>query len=379
MNALKFVILLGIVSLFADVTYEGARSITGPFLAILGASGTAVGLIAGFGEFAGYGIRFISGYATDKTRKHWLIVFIGYLINLLAVPMLAFAGSWQMAALLIILERVGKAIRTPARDAMLSFATKKMGRGWGFGIHESLDRVGALLGPLILAFVLYENEGYRKGFLFLAIPAALSLLSLFIARLSFPKPEEFERPQLETKGLSKQFWLFALAAGCVGAGFADFALISYHFEKMKIISQVWIPLFYAIAMGTHGAFALYLGKIFDRFGMPVLLSIVALSSLSAPLVFLGGFGFGLAGMVLWGIGMAGQQSIMRAMVANLVPTTLRGSAYGIFGLSFGLLWFLGSAAMGFLYDISLTYVVIFSMAAQLLSIPIFHLCIRQKH
>lgn len=376
MKALKFVILLGIVSLFADITYEGARSITGPYLAILGASGTAVGLIAGFGEFAGYGIRLISGYATDKTRKHWMIVFIGYLINLVAVPLLAFAGSWQMAALLIILERVGKAIRNPARDAMLSFATKKMGRGWGFGIHESLDQTGALLGPLILAFVLYKHEGYREGFLFLAIPAALSLASLFIARLSFPRPQEFERKEIKTKGLSKQFWIFLLASGCVGAGFADFALVAYHFQKMKIVSSVWIPLFYAIAMAIEGATALFMGKMFDRLGMSVFLWVVGISSLFAPFVFLGGFGLGLAGMILWGIGMASQQSIMRAMVANLVPSTLRGSAYGIFGLGFGLLWFIGSAVMGFLYDVSLVYVVIFSMAAQLLSIPIF---LRSRH
>ena len=159
-TALKFVVLLGVVSLFADMTYEGARSITGPYLAILGASATAVGIVAGFGELIGYALRLVSGYISDRTGKYWTVTLFGYFINLLAVPLLALAGSWEVAAFLMITERMGKAIRNPSRDAMLSHATQSIGRGWGFGLHEAMDQIGAILGPLIVATVLYLNGGF---------------------------------------------------------------------------------------------------------------------------------------------------------------------------------------------------------------------------
>lgn len=181
-TALKFVVLLGVVSLFADMTYEAARSITGPYLALLGASGTIVGIVAGFGELVGYALRLVSGIVADKTGKYWSITVVGYAINMIAVPLLALAGRWELAAFFIVAERLGKAIRTPARDAMLSHATAEMGRGWGFGLHEALDQVGAMLGPLIVATVLYFNGSYQAGFAVLAIPAVLAL-SVLIAAL----------------------------------------------------------------------------------------------------------------------------------------------------------------------------------------------------
>ncbi len=149
-SALTFVILLGVVSMFGDIVYEGARSITGPYLAVLGASAAAVGIVAGFGELVGYGLRLVSGYISDRTQRYWPITLLGYGLTVVAVPLLAVAGRWELAALLIILERTGKGIRTPARDAMLSHATTQMGRGWGFGLHEALDQVGATIGAMAL-------------------------------------------------------------------------------------------------------------------------------------------------------------------------------------------------------------------------------------
>jgi len=369
---LKFVILLGTVSLLADMTYEGARSITGPFLALLGASGAVVGTIAGFGEFIGYSMRLFSGFITDKTKEYWFIAILGYAINLLAVPLLAFAGNWKIAAFLIILERFGKAIRVPARDAMLSYATKEVGRGFGFGIHEALDKVGALSGPLVITLALYFHESYRLGFLLLFIPALLALGMLFRAKHLFPRPQELEVavPNLHAKGLSKTFWIYLLATGCIAAGYADFALIAFHFQKAAILPVLWIPLFYAIAMGTAGLSALLFGKLFDRFGIRILIFATVLSALFAPLTFYGGFIGSLIGMILWGAGIGAQGSVMRGMIAHLVSPQDRASAYGIFGLCFGLLWFLGSALMGFLYDHTLILLVLFSVGMQLLAIPL---------
>jgi MFS family permease len=372
--AWKFIVLVGVVSLFSDMTYEGARSITGPFLGLLNASATVVGVVAGLGEFIGYALRLVSGYLTDRLGKYWSITFLGYALNLFVVPLLALAGSWELAALLILTERLGKAIRTPARDAMLSHATSEVGRGWGFGFHEAMDQIGAMLGPLIVAAVLYFNGGYRAGFAFLLIPAVLAVLVIAIAARLYPHPQHLEvsAPKLETTGLTHPYWLYVAAVGLIGAGYADFPLIAYHFGKAAVAPPNWIPLFYAVAMGADAAAALILGRLFDRLGMPVIMVVSILSALFAPLVFLGGFNLALLGMVLWGIGMGAQESIIKAALAEMVPRDRRATAYGIFNTGFGLFWFLGSALMGMLYDVSLGALIAFSVIIQLLAIPIFY-------
>lgn len=371
--ALKFVLLLGVVSLFADMTYEGARSITGPFLATLGASATAVGIVAGLGELIGYGLRLVSGYISDRTRRYWAITLGGYGLNLMAVPLLALAGRWELAAALMIAERMGKAIRTPARDAMLSHATKEIGRGWGFGLHEALDQIGAMLGPLLVAAILYLKGGYQIGFAALLVPALLAISVLLLARWLYPRPRELEvgSPALETRGFTPRFWLYLAAVALIAAGYADFPLIAYHFEKAVVVSKSWIPLFYAVAMGVDALAALLFGRLFDRVGISILVIAALLSSLFAPLVFLGSFYLALIGMVIWGIGMGAQESIMRAAIAEMVPPDRRGAAYGIFNTGYGLFWFWGSALMGILYDVSLPSLVGFSVGVQLVSVPLF--------
>jgi MFS family permease len=371
--AWKFIVLVGVVSLFSDMTYEGARSITGPFLGMLNASATVVGIVAGLGGFIGYALRLVSGYLTDRLGKYWGITFVGYALNLFAVPVLALAGSWELAALLILTERLGKAIRTPARDAMLSHATSEVGRGWGFGFHEAMDQIGAMVGPLIVALVLSVNGSYRTGFAYLLIPAVLAVLVIAIAARLYPHPQHLEVAvaELETKGLSRPYWLYVVAVGLIGAGFADFPLIAYHFGKAQVTSPHWIPILYAVAMGVDAVAALILGRLFDRLGMPVIMVVSALSAFFAPLVFLGGFDLALVGMVLWGIGMGAQESIIKAALAEMVPRDRRATGYGIFNTGFGLFWFLGSALMGILYDFSLWFLIFFSVTIQLGSIPIF--------
>jgi MFS family permease len=366
-----FIVLLGFVSLFSDMTYEAARSITGPYLEVLGASAALVGLIAGLGEFLGYALRLISGWIADKTGKYWSITIIGYIINLLSVPALALVGQWQLAALLIMAERIGKAIRNPSRDAMLSHATVEIGRGWGFGLHEAMDQLGAMIGPLIVAGVFYFHGGYREAFGVLLIPAAIALSILLFARILYPSPRDLEisRLQIETKGLSKIYWIYLIAVALNGAGYADFPLIAYHFKKVATVSEQWIPVFYAVAMGIDALAALLFGYLFDRKGLSVLIISVALSAGFAPLCFLGGFYSALIGMTLWGIGMGAQESIMRAAVALLVPREKRGIGYGVFNTGYGLFWFLGSVILGVLYDFSISALIVFSVILQLAAIP----------
>ena len=379
-SALRFIVLIGVVSLFSDMTYEGARSITGPYLAVLGASGAAVGLVAGLGELIGYGLRLVSGYVADRTGRYWTLTILGYAVNLFAVPLLALTGRWETAAALMIAERFGKAVRTPARDAMLSHATKEVGHGWGFGLHEALDQIGAVLGPLVVAVVLaYDKGDYRTGFGVLLIPALMALSILAAARWRFPTPRDFEpeAAKSEARSFPRRFWIFLLAIALVAAGYADFPLIAYHFGKRGVVPPDLIPIFYAVAMGVDAVAAMILGRWFDRLGIAVLAFASLLSAGFAPLVFFGGFGPALLGMVLWGVGMGAQESIMRAALAGMVPPDRRGSAYGIFNAGYGVSWFFGSALMGLLYDVSPMALVAFSVGAQVAAVPVFWFVAKQ--
>jgi MFS family permease len=372
--ALRFVIAIGIVSFFADWAYEGARSVTGPYLAILGASGALVGFIAGFGELLGYGLRLVSGRFSERTQAFWPITLFGYVMQMIAVPALAWAPNWQVAGLLIVTERIGKAIRNPPRDVMLSHAAKQVGYGFGFGLHEALDQFGALIGPLMIAAVLARQAGnYRMAFAALLVPAVITIILIFTARVLYPKPEnlEVEIRDVHASGLPKIFWIYLAGAALVGAGFADFSLMAFHFEKAAAFPKTWIPLFYSVAMAVSGIGSLVFGRLFDRVGIWILVPLTLISAASAPLVFLGGFWLALIGSVLWGMGMGVHESIIPAAVATMVPQQRRPSAYGTFTAAYGVAWFVGSVIIGKLYDVSLTALIVFSVAAQLIAIPIF--------
>jgi MFS family permease len=371
-DALRFIILMGVVSLCADAAYEGARSISGAYLGQLGATGTVVGLVAGAGELIGYGLRLLTGYLSDRSKKYWTIVNFGYCLNVGVVPLLALAANWQTAAALMVAERTGKAIRSPARDVLLSHAALRVGGGFGFGLHEALDQIGAVAGPVAVAAAIYWQQGYRGGFAILWVPAVVGLVVLLLSRQIYPNPREFEGKYREIKreGLPRRYWIYLAAVAAIAAGYADFPLIAYHFQKNAIASPSNIPLFYALAMGVDAIAALIFGRMFDRQGISVLMVAATISSLFAPLVFLGNTTLAWLGMALWGIGMGAQESILKAAIAGMVPSDKRGSAFGLFQASYGLAWFVGSAIVGFLYDISISGLVIFSVLAQLIAIPI---------
>lgn len=372
-KALNFVLLIGALSFFADFAYEGARSITGPYLAILGASATLVGFIAGLGEFLGYGVRLVSGGLSERTGRFWPITIFGYIIQMSAVPLLALAPNWQVAGLLIVMERIGKAIRNPPRDVMLSHAGKHIGLGWAFGLHEGLDQLGALSGPLVMALVLARMGNYRTAFAVLLVPAVATLVLLAIARLTYPTPEDMETPHehIQATGLPPVFWIYLVGAGLVATGFADFSLLAYHFEKSAVIPKLWVPIFYSVAMAVSGLGSLVFGRLYDRRGFLVLVPLTIVAAASAPLVFLGGFWLALIGSGLWGLGMGVHESMIPAAVASMVPQQRRPSAYGIFTAGFGLFWFIGSVIIGKLYDVSIPALVGFSVSAQVLAVPVF--------
>jgi MFS family permease len=372
-RAVLFIVFLGIVSLFGDMTYEGARSITGPYLGMLGVTATTIGIIAGFGELLGYGARLVSGYLGDRTGKHWAITIAGYLLNLFAVPLLALAGAWQIAVVLIIAERMGRGIRSPVRDAMLSHAASRTGLGWGFGLHQALDQLGAVAGPLVVSGVLFVGSGYQAAFGWLLIPALLSMAVLLAARYLFPRPHDFELAPapLEGEGLAPIFWVYIVAVAFIAAGYADFSLIAYHFDKAQIMPGAWIPILYAVAMAVDGLGALALGSLFDRIGIWTMVLATIVSAAAAPLVFLGNFPLAVIGMVCWGVGTGAQDSVMRATISRLAPQQRRATAFGIMNAVYGVAWFAGSVLLGVLYDVSLVAVVLTSALLQAAALPFF--------
>ena len=372
--ALRFIVLIGILSFFADFTYEGSRSIVGPYLASLQASGTIVGIVSGLGELLGYGLRLFSGRLADTTGRYWPITIFGYVIQMASVPALALTSSWPSAAALIILERIGKAIRNPPRDVMLSHAGKQAGGyGWAFGLHEALDQFGAMFGPLAVAAILARNGSYQEAFAVLLAPAVINLTLVLIARWLYPKPEDMEVVPANVSGarLPRIFWVYLLGAALVAAGFADYSLIAYHFSRAGTVPSNWIAIFYAVAMGVSGTGSLALGRLFDRFGFRVLVVLTLVSALFAPLVFLGGFWPALLGAAIWGLGMGVHESIIPAAVTPMVSPRRRASAFGVFTAGYGVFWFIGSALIGVLYDVSLPAVIAFCVVTQIIALPIF--------
>ena len=391
---MSFILLFGIVSLFSDMTHEGASSIRGAYLSLLGASAATIGFISGLGEFVGYSLRYAFGKLADKTGQYWLMTVVGYILDVLAVPALALVGEhgWIAACALLVVQRMGKAMKKPAKNTLMSFAASQEGVGKSFGILEVIDQVGAFLGPALLYLVmLFRTEGsafeaYSTCFAALAIPGAITIVLLFVTKRRFPNPEHFEpAPKEEVPFKMKKEFLLYIAGICLFAfGYIDYSIVIMHVsrthaslasglaETTSLVTYGTLPLLYAGAMLVDAAAALFFGLMYDKKGVRAL---VVSTVISAPFaIFV--FGFNsvpalLLGIVLWGVGMGAQESILKAAVANMVPKASRATGYGTFEFFFGVSWFLGSWLMGVLYDVSLPAMIAVSVAAQLMAIPLY--------
>jgi len=376
--ALVVIVLMGTVSLFGDIVYEGARSVTGPYLLVMGASAFTVSVVAGLGEFLGYGIRLISGYFADRTRNYWVFTITGYLM-IGAIPLLVFAGNWETAAFLLIVERIGKGIRSPSKDAILSHAAKECGRGFGFGIHEAMDQIGAVLGPLLFSGALLLYGEYQPGFALMSLPFLLLVVALVVAWRKIPDPQ-----QLEEHDDTQQTDLFpgimvpySLFTAFVMAGFFVFPLLAFHFKQLSIVPDAQIPFFYAIAMGVDAVVALIIGKAYDRRGIGVLFLLPILGACVPVLAFSFGYPGALLGTILWGAAMGVQETVLRAAVADYTHISKRGTAYGILNTVYGAAWFAGSVTMGMLYEFNISLLIAFVAIMQAGGFVIFHHLMRR--
>ena len=374
-QAMVFLILFGIVSLFSDMTHEGASSIRGAYLALLGASAGAIGFISGLGELIGYSMRYLFGRITDRTRSYWPMVILGYVLDIIAVPALALVGEhgWIAACLLLVVQRMGKAIKKPAKDTIMSFAASQEGAGRSFGLQELLDQIGAFLGPVLLWLVMLGRTDaspirtYSLCFAVLAIPGGITLLLLLYTRSRFPNPEQFEPEPKEyiPFRMKKSFILYIAGISLFAFGFIDYSLIVMHISRTAalsgaagLITEETLPLLYAGAMLIDAVSALFFGFLYDRIGVRSLIFSTLLSSGFAVFVFsMHSVPALLVGIALWGVGMGAQESILKAAVSSMVPKSSRATGYGIFECSFGFFWFLGSWLMGALYDFSIPAMV----------------------
>lgn len=393
-QAMLFIVFFGIVSLFSDMTHEGASSIRGAYFTILGASAGAIGFVSGLGELIGYSMRYVFGRIADKRKNYWFMTIFGYVIDVLAVPALALVGEngWIAAAILLIIQRMGKAIKKPAKDTIMSFAASQEGVGKSFGIQEMLDQIGAFLGPVLLYLVmLFKTTGttfeiYSTCFAVLAIPGAITIIMLLVTRRKFPNPENFEPEAKEFVPfeMKKSFKYYIVGISLFAFGFIDYSLVIMHIsrnftsiagglaETSSIINSGTIPLLYAGAMLVDAVAALIFGYMYDKKGVKVLVLSTIISAPFSAFVFMGkSVPMVLVGVVLWGIGMGAQESILKAAVTTMVPKSSRATGYGIFECSFGIFWFLGSWILGVLYDVSVPVMVVVSVVAQLLAIPFY--------
>ena len=379
--AMSFILLMGLVSLFSDMTHEGASSIIGGYLSLSGASAETIGFISGFGIFVGYAFRLISGYFTDKTKKYWTFTIVGYIIDICCIPLLALVpeNGWMWACMILIVEKIGKAMKKPAKDTIVSFAAKQEGVGKSFAIHEFVDQLGAFLGPmflyLILLFTTEENEfkKYAICFAFLAIPAIICIGVLLFAKMKFPTPENFEvDDKKESNKVNKlSFILYLCAIAFYAFGFIDFALITMH-ESNNSIAIENLPLLYAGAMLVDAFAALFFGFLYDKKGFLALIISTILSSCFSLFIFKINTTWALiTGLIMWGIGMGAQESILKAAIATITTKENRSKAFGIFETIFGLSWFLGSWLMGKLYDNSIDAMIVVSITAQMISVILY--------
>jgi MFS family permease len=381
--ALAFIILMGIVSLFSDMTHEGAASILGAFLVLTGASAAVIGFISGLGELVGYSLRIVFGYLADKTQRYWTLTIAGYIIDCVAISLLALIpeNGWIFACGLIVMQRIGKAIKKPAKNTLMSFASVQFGPGKTFGLLEMLDQIGAFLGPLLVFLTLLLQKSsdtfsaYSLCFAVLAIPAFITIVLLFSARYTFPEPEKFEpEPATPQKfRLTRPYLLYIVGISFFAFGFVDYALVTMHVYTGGLLTADLLPLLYAGAMLIDAVAALLFGWLYDKYGIKILIVSTLMSSLFAVFIFLGtSLPFIVLGVLLWGVGMGAQESILKAVVTTIVPKHIRSTGFGIFETSFGIFWFFGSWLMGFLYDIDPIWLVVVSVSTQLAAVSFYY-------
>ena len=370
----RTIVAFGVVSLLADLVYEGARSLTGPLLASLGASAVVVGVVTGAGEATALLLRLVFGTMADRTHRYWTLTIAGYALTAVSVPLLAvtpFVGGagLVLACALVLAERTGKAVRSPSKSTLLADAAGHVGMGRGLGVHKALDQLGAFAGPLLVAAVVALTSAIWPAMAVLAVPgaAAIALLVWMRRRLDGHRERAGARTaETESEAadaaaaapLPRSFYLFAASAGAVSAGLVTFGIISFHLATRHLVAVAVVPVVYAAAMGVEALVALVTGSVYDRYGPRVLVVLPLLVAAVPLLVFRMHVAVVVVGVAVWGAATGLQDSTAKALVADLVDRSRRATAYGVFAAIQGAAAVAGGAVAGALYERSLTALVV---------------------
>ena len=394
-SPMAFILGFGIVSMLMDIVYEAALSVQGPLLYSVGATAAVVGLVSGLGEATSLAGRLASGPAADRSGRYWLFAILGYAATGLAVPAMGFAGSVLGVSFLIVFERFGKSLRTPSRDAMLSHAASRVGRGKGFAFHEALDQVGAVAGPLIAAAILQvTHNAYGPALGVMLVPGLAAIGVLLYLRHRVPHPEVFEEgdggqpAEDKAAGASKDmtaqpvklprlFWMYTGFCGLVLAGVGTFGVMSFHMVSAHIVSASTVAVLYAVAMGVDGVFALVTGSIYDKVGVRVLFALPVVSVIVPFFAFGNSLASVVAGVVLWGASLGIQESTMRAAVADMVPGCKRATSYGMFSVFMGVGSFVGAGVTGALYSYGHAAIIVYALVLETAACMLLFLALRR--
>jgi MFS family permease len=380
------VVAFGLVSLAGDMVYEGMRSVAGPFLGSLGASALVVGLVTGAGEAMALVLRLFSGPLADRSGRYWSLTILGYAMTAVCVPLLAvapFVGSagLALAATLILLERAGKAVRSPSKSALLARVTSTVGRGRGFAVHKALDQVGAFAGPLLVAAVIAVAGVQWPAFAVLAVPGAACMLLLFTLRRHTSEHDAAPAPStaaVAPRALPAHFYAFAVSCALGTAGLMTFGVISFHLVDAGLVRTAVVPLLYAAAMATEAVAALATGFAYDRWGPRILftlpLVIVAVPALALADTLL----VVVVGVLLWGAATGVQDSTVKALVADLVPQRRLATAYGVFAAFQGVAALAGGTLAGGLYTEHRTLLVVLVALTQAVSAVLLAVALRRR-
>lgn len=386
-SPMGFILGFGIVSMLMDIVYEAALSVQGPLLYSVGATAAVVGLVSGLGEATSLAGRLASGPAADRSGRYWLFAILGYAATGLAVPAMGFAGSVLGVSFLIVFERFGKSLRTPSRDAMLSHAASRVGRGKGFAFHEALDQVGAVAGPLIAAAILQAtHNAYGPALGVMLIPGLGAIGVLLYLRYRVPRPEVFEEGDegeaaegdaaAQPIKLPRLFWIYTGFCGLVLAGVGTFGVMSFHMVSAHIVSASTVAVLYAVAMGVDGVFALITGSMYDKVGVRVLFVLPVVSAIVPFFAFGNSLASVIAGVVLWGASLGIQESTMRAAVADMVPGCKRATSYGMFSVFMGVGSFVGAGVTGALYAHGQAAIVVYALVLEAAACVLLFLALR---
>jgi MFS family permease len=357
-TGLRNVLALGLVSFFTDFSTEMVLGILPLFIVNnLGASRAILGAIEGSAELVSYAFRMISGSLSDKVGKRKIFVLAGYGVSTACRPFFALSNGWVDAFVVRTTDRIGKGLRTAPRDALIADSVSESISGKAFGIHRTIDQMGAILGP-ITAFALLQIMDIRGIFLVSLIPGAIAvlILILFVKEIAIKQVRSKTATIFSNIGTimsnNKPFTLLLIISGIFSLGAFNFSFVLLKASDLGIDNDV-IPIIYAVINISHTAVGIPSGILADKIGKEKVLIIGYAVFVISAILMVGlsensHYAYLLA--AIFGLYIGISETVQRAVVPRYVSSELRGTAFGVYNLVLGTSFFVSNVIFGFLWD-----------------------------